>query len=242
MSEPHANLLVIDGNPARLDQLDPHFRQTGCEVETLASSVPEEESLVSRVRTSRPDICLVSTELPRSLVMSLTGEIRAMKTPKVGIMLIANRHDPAERLLGLESGADDYLTCDYPIRPLELRELQLRVRNLLGRLQAGKGQSLHEFAGWTLNSDRRELIAPSGAGETLSASELQLLLALVENAGQVMTRDQLMKSVRNRDWYPGDRYMDVLVARLRGKFRQHDQAGTYITTIQGRGYLFSGEG
>jgi DNA-binding response OmpR family regulator len=117
------------------------------------------------------------------------------------------------------------------------------VKNLLWRLRAQQKQkeqgAQRHFANWTLNLNKRELTTPADATQPLSAGEFHLLLALIDNAGEVLNRDQLMNKIRNREWYPDDRYIDVLVGQVRRKFRSHDPDTTFISTIHGTGYLFA---
>jgi two-component system torCAD operon response regulator TorR len=128
-------------------------------------------------------------------------------------------------------------------KPFDPRELLSRVKNLLRRVRAQEKQKekgfTRKFEGWTLDLNKRELSTPAGRQQALSAGEFQLLLALIENTGEVLTRDQLMNRVRNREWYSADRYIDVLVGQVRRKFSQHDHDTTFTSTIHGTGYLFA---
>jgi len=129
------------------------------------------------------------------------------------------------------------------VKPFDLRELLSRVKNLLWRVKAHESQKekgfKRTFAGWSLDLNKRELITPDEQVQPLSAGEFHLLLALIEEAGQVLTRDHLMNKIRNREWYPDDRYIDVLVGQVRRKFRQFTPETTFISTIHGTGYLFA---
>ena len=125
------------------------------------------------------------------------------------------------------------------------RELLSRVKNLLWRVKAQEKQKekglKRKFEGWILDLNKRELSTPEGNLQPLSAGEFHLLLALIENAGEVMTRDQLMNRIRNREWFPDDRYIDVLVGQLRKKLGERAANAKIIATIHGTGYLFTPE-
>ena len=95
------------------------------------------------------------------------------------------------------------------------------------------------FAGWQLDTRLRRLRTPAGEMQRLSAAECRLLQALVESAGQALSREALSPIVCNREWLPSDRRLDALVAQLRERFRRHDRGADYIATIHGLGYLFT---
>lgn len=232
MSEHLANLLIIEDEPITRSQLSSHFEKEGYTVSTSENA----EGIVDRVGDDDIDICLIDINLPGKDGLTLTRELRALSD--VGIILVTGKDDAVDRIVGLESGADDYVT-----KPFDPRELLSRVKNLLWRVQAQEKQKekgfKRKFEGWTLDLNKRELTTPSGEQQSLSAGEFHLLLALIENAGEVMTRDQLMNRIRNREWYPDDRYIDVLVGQVRRKFRQYDHETTFISTIHGTGYLFA---
>lgn len=234
MSETLANLLIIEDEPITRSQLTSHFEKEGYAV----TASPDAEGILDLVNEQDIQICLVDINLPGKDGLTLTRELRA--DSDVGIILVTGKDDPIDRIVGLESGADDYVT-----KPFDSRELLSRVKNLLWRVQAQEKQKekgfKRRFEGWSLDLNKRELTTPEGELQSLSAGEFHLLLALIENAGEVMTRDQLMNKIRNREWYPDDRYIDVLVGQVRRKFRQHDAETTFISTIHGTGYLFAPE-
>lgn len=234
MSNTPANLLIIEDEPITRAQLAAHFEKEGYTVSTQDSA----HGVDKIVAAEQIDVCLIDINLPGKDGLTLTRELRTHSD--VGIILVTGKDEQIDRIVGLESGADDYVT-----KPFDPRELLSRVKNLLWRVKAQEKQKergfKRTFEGWTLDLNKRELKTPGGAAQSLSAGEFHLLLALIDNAGEVMTRDQLMNKIRNREWYPDDRYIDVLVGQVRRKFREHAPEITFISTIHGTGYLFAPE-
>lgn len=232
MTSSQGKLLIIEDEPITRAQLTSHFEKEGYSV----SSSGDAQGAADLVNKDQIEVCLIDINLPGKDGLTLTKELRALSD--VGIILVTGKDDQIDRIVGLESGADDYVT-----KPFDPRELLSRVKNLVWRVQAQEKQkekgSKRQFEGWTLDLNKRELRTPGGELQSLSAGEFHLLLALIEQAGEVLTRDQLMNRIRNREWYPDDRYIDVLVGQVRRKFRQHDPDTTFISTIHGTGYLFA---
>lgn len=232
MTPDSASLLIIEDEPVTRAQLAAHFQREGYRVVVREDAAGIDKLIV----TEGIDICLIDINLPGKDGLTLTRELRIHSD--VGIILVTGKDEQVDRIVGLESGADDYVT-----KPFDLRELLSRVKNLLWRVRAQQKQKekgfKRSFEGWTLDLNKRELVTPENNTQQLSAGEFHLLLALIESAGHVMTRDQLMNRIRNREWYPDDRYIDVLVGQVRRKFRQFAPETTFISTIHGTGYLFS---
>ena len=232
MVEQIPGLLVIEDEPITRAQLAAHFEHEGYRV----FARPDAEGIEQLIITHQVDICLLDINLPGRDGLTVTRELRGQSD--VGIILVTSKGEQIDRIIGLESGADDYVS-----KPFDARELLSRVKALLRRVRIqarlkSKGVSRH-FSDWSLNLNKRELKAPNNHRLTLSAGEFNLLLALIDQAGEALTRDELMNKIRNREWYPDDRYIDVLVGQVRRKFRQHSPDQTFISTIHGKGYLFS---
>lgn len=232
MPESAIALLIVEDEPITRSQLKARFEKEGYRVFAREDA----DSAVELVRQNTIEVCLIDINLPGKDGLTLTRELRAHSD--VGIILVSGKDEQIDRIVGLESGADDYVT-----KPFDPRELLSRVKNLLWRVKAQEKQKekgfKRSFEGWTLDLNKRELVTPENTTQSLSAGEFHLLLALIEGSGEVMTRDQLMNKIRNREWYPDDRYIDVLVGQVRRKFRQYAPNTTFISTIHGTGYLFA---
>ena len=157
------------------------------------------------------------------------------------IIVTGHRQDEADRVIGLELGADDYMT-----KPFSLRELLARIRAVLRRSQAGerrpRGKDRHisyRFAGWELNMRTRRLSSPSGEGLQLTAGEFNLLLAFLRSPQQVLSREQLLAASRVHDEEVFDRSIDVQILRLRRKLEANPSEPKLIVTERGAGYTFA---
>ena len=157
------------------------------------------------------------------------------------IIVTGHRRDEVDRIVGLELGADDYLT-----KPFSPRELLARVRAVLRRVEAARAVPPEEskairyrFAGWELNLRRRRLTSPSGASVALTVGEFSLLTAFLRSPQQVLSRDQLLAATRVHDDEVFDRSVDVQILRLRRKLEANPSAPELIKTERGAGYVFT---
>jgi two-component system torCAD operon response regulator TorR len=227
------HVLIVEDEPVTRAQLSAHFSEEGFRV----TAVEDGTGLPALVTDGDVILVLLDIRLPGADGLALTRQLRAHSD--VGIILVTSRLDRIDRIVGLESGADDYVT-----KPFDARELVTRAKNLIRRVRAqqrrGSG-SVRRFEGFQLDQNRRELTAPDGQRRPLSGGEFQLLLAFLEAPGQVQSRDQLMNRIRNREWLPDDRYIDVLVGQLRKKLGERAGNARIITTVHGAGYLFAAE-
>ena len=182
------------------------------------------------------DLVLLDINLPGEDGLDLTRFIRA--NSDVGIILVTGRTDDVDRIVGLEIGADDYIT-----KPFNPRELLARVKTLLRRTTA-RTPSVAEsktFAGWRFDPRSRRLVSPAGDKVALTRAEFELLNALIAHPGTVLTRERLLGCITHRSWDPGDRTVDVLVRRLRQKLEVDPQSPDLIITVHGEGYMFAAE-
>ena len=188
--------------------------------------------LRQRLRKVEPGLCIVDLQLPDVDGMELVRELQ--EKHDCGILILTGRQDVTDRVVGLEMGADDYVS-----KPFEPRELVARVRSILRRHAGPSGAAKHphavaRFSGWTFDANRFALTAPDGRDVPLSAAEARLLQTLLENANRILTREQLM---RERDLAPYDRSIDVRISRLRQKIEPDPRTPQLIKTVYGAGYL-----
>lgn len=192
------------------------------------------------MRSSKIDLVILDLMLPGEDGLTLARELRS-RSSVVGIIILTGRSEAVDRIIGLEMGADDYLP-----KPFHLRELLARVRSVIRRIQMGDAakpvRGLHtraHFSGWSLDLSTRGLTSPSGTDVRLTTGEFDLLAAFVDNANQVLSRDQLLDLAHNRAAGPFDRTIDAQVARLRRKLEENPQKPAMIQTVRGAGYIFS---
>ncbi len=158
----------------------------------------------------------------------------------VPIVMLTAMGEETDRIIGLELGADDYVP-----KPFNPRELLARIRAVLRRAgdsgdhRAEPGSRTLAFGGWTLEPSRRRLLNPEGAEVTLTGGEYDLLVALVERANRVLTRDMLLDLLRGRQAGPFDRAIDVAVSRLRRKLEDDGRNAQLIKTVRGGGYVLA---
>lgn len=200
-----------------------------------AGSGPE---MARSLETTPVDIVLLDIMLPGPNGFDLCRAVR--QKSDVPIIIVSARSEEADRLVGLEIGADDYVA-----KPFSPRELVARIRAVLRRTQGGAGprpsitRAQLSFGGWTLDPAARELTSPEGAAVELSGAEFDLLLAFLSSPQRVIGRERLLELSRARIGEASDRSIDVLVSRLRRKLSGAHEGEAMIRTVRGVGYIFA---
>jgi two-component system OmpR family response regulator len=225
--------LVVDDDLEIRGALQDYLQRFGMQVAAAADGVQMRQLLSG----GRFDIAILDLMLPGEDGLSLCRWVQD-KHRLPAIMLTA-QGDPASRVVGLEMGADDYLG-----KPFEPRELVARIHAVLRRGAQGTKPGPADarsvrFAGWQFDRVARQLLSPEQVVLPLSNAEYRLLAALVERAGRVLTRDQLIEATRAPGVEVNDRSIDLAVSRLRGKLCDTAREARLIVTVRGEGYLFN---
>ena len=185
------------------------------------------------------DLVIMDINLPGKNGLMLARELR--ENANTALMFLTGRDNEVDKILGLEIGADDYIT-----KPFNPRELAIRARNLLQRtmtetVKDTSNVEYYRFNGWTLDINKRSLINPEGEEYKLPRSEFRAMLHFCENPGQIQTRAELLKKMTGRELKPHDRTVDVTIRRIRKHFESVGDTPEIIATIHGEGYRFCGE-
>lgn len=228
------SLLIVDDDLEVLDLLKKFFVQHGYSVEVATDGA----SLWAAIERQAPDLIILDVMLPGDSGLILCQQLRIRHS--IPVIMLTAMGELSDRVVGLELGADDYLT-----KPFDARELLARVRAVLRRvderrpLTQERPRPLIDFADWHLDVTRRELRSPDNVMIPLSAGEFELLLVFAEHPRRVLTRQQLLDMARGETHDAFDRSIDVQVSRLRRKLESEVTAMPMIRTIRNVGYLFT---
>lgn len=230
-SPPEHHVLVVDDDAELRRLVSKLLRASGYRV-TAIRSAPEVRHALANTPV---DIIILDLMLPGTSGLEICRVIRQNST--VPIIMLTAKSEETDRIVGLDTGADDYMT-----KPFSSRELLARMRALLRRTVVAPqrpSQMLgYSFLGWHVNTLKRELTNPEGVIIDLSTGEYDLLVALIEQPQKVLTREQLLDSARNRVAASLDRSIDVQISRLRKKIQGSADGETIIKTVRGVGYMF----
>jgi len=229
MAEAPFHIVIVEDDVVTRAKLAAYFVAEGYRV----SEAETAEAMRALVQRDPAHLLMIDIMLPGENGLSLVREVRQQSD--VGIILVTGRTDEIDRVVGLELGADDYVT-----KPFSQRELLARARNLLrrGQQSAYGGRQERSFEGFVYDLGKRRLYGPDRGAIELTHAEQQLLALFLRNAGQTLSREQILRQVAHRDWAPFDRTADVLVNRLRRKLGDSTRDPHFIRTAHGEGYIF----
>ena len=228
---PLPHVLVVDDDAAIRQLVDEYLGRNDFRV----SAAVDGAGFAAALRSQVLDLVLLDLRLPGEDGMQLLRELRTES--QIPVIILTGRTEEADRVMGLELGADDYLT-----KPFSPRELLARIRTVLRRTHAG--QEVHgapvcrayRIPGWELNLRTRRLTGHAGTQVALSNGEFNLLAALLATANRVVTREQLIELSRRYDNEVYDRAIDVQILRLRRKIEKNPAEPSIIVTERGVGY------
>ncbi len=231
------SILIVDDDAKIRVMLRTYFESENYCVEEAANG----EEMRARLQSRDFDVILLDINFPGENGIDLAQEVRLkFGTP---IIIVSGKGDVTDKVLGLELGAEDYIT-----KPFHLREVLARVRKVIARSASDDGGSLGDhvcekapiqFKGFQLDPTRRTLTTSDGEAVNLTTGEYDLLLAFVQQPGRPLSRDQLMCALKGTDWEVYDRSIDTQVARLRKKIERDPAEPEFIKTVRGVGYIFA---
>ncbi len=231
-------ILIVEDELVTRNTLKSIFEAEGYEV-FEATDGTEMNAILAQQEIN---LVIMDINLPGKNGLMLARELR--ENTKIALMFLTGRDNEVDKILGLEIGADDYIT-----KPFNPRELTIRARNLLHRTMNEKEKTVkdvvqtdsYRFNGWELDVNSRSLITPEGVVNKLPRSEFRALLHFCENPGKIQTREDLLLKMTGRELKPHDRTVDVTIRRIRKHFEDHHNTPEIIVTIHGEGYRFCGE-
>jgi len=236
MQESELHVLVVEDDRGVRESLVQFLKRNGCRV-AAAAQAAEARRFLSR---QSYDVIILDIMMPGEDGLSLCRQIRS--SIDIPVILLSAKNDETDRIVGLEIGADDYVT-----KPFSPRELLARMKAIVRRARSmPKNQRLPDartfvFGGWTLKTAERELVDVDGVVTPLSTGEFRLLLQLVLHPKTVLSRDQLLEATQGREAGLFDRSIDNQIARIRRKIEPDPRNPSYIKTVWGGGYVLSAE-
>tara|TARA_R110000868_G_scaffold14669_1_gene67894 strand:- start:14734 stop:15462 length:729 start_codon:yes stop_codon:yes gene_type:complete len=235
------HIAIVDDDPTLRNRLKAFLEKEGFR----ASAVGDGAGLRGLIETDAPDLVITDLQMPGEDGLSLTRFLR--ERTEIPVMILTGKGETIDRVVGLEMGADDYLS-----KPFSLRELLARIKVVLRRAQPNppgdlpaareanpKTDCLH-FGDWTINFTAITLRNEKKGPVHLTTAEFRLLEALVRNPGRTLSRDRLIDAIADRDWEPTDRSIDLHISHLRKKIEHDSRKPELIKTVRGFGYVFAG--
>jgi len=229
------HIAVLDDEVDITQLLANYLQSQGFRVSQLHSG----RALMDLMASDPPALVLLDLGLPGEDGFTIARQLR--EHWRCGLVIVTGRGDSVDKVVGLEVGADDYVT-----KPFDLRELLARVKAVLRRLApaesapstaAATPRSKLRFAGWELDTAARRLTGPQGQDVALTTGEFDLLCSFAQHPGRVLSRDFLLEQTRGREAAPFDRTIDVQVGRLRKKLEVDSEDPQIIKSVRGAGYI-----
>ncbi|ANK75553.1 response regulator [Ensifer adhaerens] len=231
------HVLIVDDDREIRELVSSYLKKNGLR----ATAVADGRQMRSFLEGDTVDLIVLDVMMPGDDGLVLSRELRAGKHKAIPIIMLTARSDEMDRILGLEMGADDYLS-----KPFSARELLARIKAVLRRarmlppnLQISEAGQLLRFGRWKLDTTARHLIDADGTVIALSGAEYRLLKVFIDHPQRVLNRDQLLNLTQGREADLFDRSIDLLVSRVRQRLGDDAREPAYIKTVRSEGYVFS---
>jgi len=227
-----ATILIVDDEPGVREVLEEYLAGHGY------TAVGAESAATARTIASRTpiDLALIDIHMPGEDGLSLARHLRERYTG-IAIVMLTSAGAVVDRIVGLEMGADDYVS-----KPFDPRELLARIKSVLRRTSSARGAELGagrvRIGRCVLDLDAHRLTDDNGEDVPMSPLEFDLLKALAEHPNRALSRESIMNMSQRRDWSPFDRSVDLRIMRLRKKIEPDPEHPRYIRTVRNEGYLF----
>tara|TARA_R110002126_G_C10490973_1_gene504681 strand:+ start:78279 stop:78998 length:720 start_codon:yes stop_codon:yes gene_type:complete len=237
MENGDVRILVCDDERDVCEMLQEYLKKRGFMVSMASSGKQLREVL----EAEKIGLIILDINMPGEDGLSVLRSLRVdNQTP---VIMLTAAGEVIDRIIGLEMGADDYLG-----KPVDLRELEARIKSVLRRQNDGQGRSGDKpktgsarFGEFLLDIEAAKLTTHEGAEVPLTAMEFSLLKVFAENRGRALTRDQLLEQAHDRSWDPFDRSIDIRISRIRRKVEVNPEKPLIIKTVRGIGYIFDPE-
>jgi DNA-binding response OmpR family regulator len=223
-------ILIVEDEPAMVAGLRDNFEYEGYEVISAADGAEGLE----RALADKPDLVILDVMMPRMSGLDVCKQLKTQR-PSLPIIMLTARGQEVDKVVGLELGADDYVT-----KPFSIRELMARVKAVLRRVAVhGPTAEVYRFSDVEVNVRSNEVLR-AGAAVDLSAKEFALLAYFVAHPAETLTRDRLLDAVWGYENYPNTRTVDTHIVHLRQKLEPNPEEPRFILTVHGSGYKFVG--
>jgi two-component system OmpR family response regulator len=228
------HILIVDDDAEIRSLLTRYLEKNGLR----ATAVADGRAMWRALDGGAFDLVVLDLMLPGDDGLTLCRTLRTKSD--IPVLMLTARGDETDRIVGLEMGADDYLP-----KPFNPRELLARIKVILRRTRSlppnlqPQDETVLRFAGWQLDTARRQLVSPDGVVTPIGGAEYKLLRVFVEHPNRVLSRDQLLDLTQGREADPLDRSIDVQVSRLRQRLGDDPRSPALIKTVRGEGYVLS---
>ena len=231
------HVLIVDDDRDIRELLSTYLEKQGLR----CTAVADGRAMRAALARSTPDLIVLDIMLPGDDGLVLCREIRSGKQRTIPILMLTARDDETDRVVGLELGADDYMSKPFAARELlaRIRAVLRRTRMLPPNMQVSEPARLLGFGAWRLDVVARHLLADDDVAVALSSAEYRLLRVFLDHPQRVLTRDQLLELTHGHDAQAFDRSIDILVSRLRQRLRDDPREPRYIKTLRSEGYVLS---